>query len=73
MAITSSAHLDSVVHQFRTGATPESILRSFPLIRSLERVNGVIVFYLARQSGVDEYFEPRSPMEKLSWGKSVTG
>jgi hypothetical protein len=29
--------LDSVVHAFRNGASPETILRSFPLIGSLEK------------------------------------
>ena len=42
--------VDGVIHAFRSGASPESILRSFPLIGSLERVYGAITFYLANQS-----------------------
>jgi uncharacterized protein (DUF433 family) len=47
--------LDSVVHPFKNGASPESILRSFPLIGSLEKVYGAITFYLAHKDDVDAY------------------
>src|SRR5213593_1439411 len=47
--------LDSVVYEFRRGASPESILRSFPLIGSLERVYGAITYYLAHKEKVDAY------------------
>ncbi len=49
--------LDSVVHEFRQGAAPESILRAFPLISSLERVYGAITFYLAHKPEIDTYLE----------------
>lgn len=49
--------LDSVVHEFCQGAAPESILRAFPLIGSLERVYGAITFYLAHKTEVDAYLE----------------
>jgi uncharacterized protein (DUF433 family) len=49
--------LDSVVYEFRRGAAPETILRSFPLIGSLERVYGAITFYLASQQEVDRYLQ----------------
>jgi len=49
--------LDSVVHAYRNGAAPESILRSFPLIGSLERIYGAITYYLAHQAEVDEYLK----------------
>ena len=42
--------LDSVVYRFRNGVSPESILQSFPLLGSLERVYSAITFYLARGS-----------------------
>ncbi len=58
--------LDSVVHQFRQGASPESILRSFPMLRSLERVYGAIAYYLARQAEIDAYL---GRQEKL-WERS---
>ena len=41
--------LDSIIYPFKNGASPESILRSFPLIGSLERVYEAITFYLANK------------------------
>lgn len=49
--------LDSVVYEFRRGAAPETILRSFPLIGSLERVYGAITFYLAHKEEVEHYLK----------------
>jgi uncharacterized protein (DUF433 family) len=58
--------LDSVVYEFRRGSAPESILRSFHLISSLERVYGAITFYLANQQEVDRYLECQQELwEKL--------
>lgn len=54
--------LDGIIHAFRNGASPESILRSFPMVGSLERVYGAITFYLANQSAVDQYLDDQ---EKL--------
>jgi uncharacterized protein (DUF433 family) len=47
--------LDSIVYPFKNGASPEAILRSFPLIGSLERVYGAITFYLANKEAVEAY------------------
>ncbi|MBM3747283.1 MAG: DUF433 domain-containing protein [Acidobacteria bacterium] len=47
--------LDRLVHLFQNGASPETILRSFPLIGSLERVYGAITFYLANKEVVEAY------------------
>lgn len=47
--------LDSVVHLFSNGASPESILRSFPGVGSLEKVYGAITFFLANREAVDAY------------------
>jgi uncharacterized protein (DUF433 family) len=74
--------LDSVVHPFKNGASPESILRSFPLIGSLENVYGAITFYLAHKDEVEAYLRdqerlsqelaanqsplPRKPLEKVA-------
>jgi uncharacterized protein (DUF433 family) len=55
--------LDSVVHSFKNGSSPESILRSFPLIGSLENVYGAITFYLANKQAVELYL---SAQERLS-------
>lgn len=56
--------LDSVVISFQNGASPESILRSFPLIGSLERVYGAITFYLAHKEAVDAYLEEQKTLWK---------
>ncbi len=54
--------LDSLVHLFQNGASPESILRAFPLIGSLERVYGVITFYLANKEAVEAYLEEQNKL-----------
>jgi uncharacterized protein (DUF433 family) len=46
--------LDSVVHAFRRGASPESILRSFPLL-TLEEIYGAITYYLSNHLQIDKY------------------
>jgi uncharacterized protein (DUF433 family) len=46
--------LDSVVYEFRRGASPESIQRSYSSL-TLEEVYGAIAFYLANQSAIDQY------------------
>ncbi len=45
--------LDSIVHEFRGGASPESIRQAFPTL-TLEQVYGAITFYLGHQHEVDE-------------------
>ncbi len=44
--------LDSLVHEFRNGASPESIRQAFPVL-SLEQVFGAITFYLGHKEKVD--------------------
>ncbi len=44
--------LDSIVHEFRNGASPESIRQTFPTL-ALEQVYGAITFYLGHQEQVD--------------------
>lgn len=51
----SRVALDSIVTAFQRGASPESILRSFPAIGSLVKVYGALTFYLENQVAVDEY------------------
>lgn len=46
--------LDSVVHAFLRGETPEGITQSFPALR-LEQVFGALAFYLANREIVDRY------------------
>lgn len=48
--------LDSVVHAFLQGESPESIVECFPSLL-LEQVYGAITFYLANQRTVDAYLE----------------
>lgn len=57
--------LDGVIHPFKNGASPEGILRSFPLIGSLENVYGAITFYLANKEAVEAYL---SEQERLAQG-----
>jgi uncharacterized protein (DUF433 family) len=56
--------LDSVILPFKNGASPESILRSFPLIGSLERVYGAITFYLANKETVEAYLREQERLSK---------
>src|ERR1700722_8446239 len=46
--------LDSIVHAFRRGESPETICQNFELL-SLEEVYGTIAFYLADCADVDAY------------------
>jgi uncharacterized protein (DUF433 family) len=46
--------LDSIVHAFRRGESPETICQNFELLR-LEDVYGAIAYYLANQAGIDAY------------------
>jgi uncharacterized protein (DUF433 family) len=46
--------LDSIVHAFRRGESPETICQNFELLR-LEEVYGAIAYYLANQAEFDAY------------------
>jgi len=48
----SRVTLDSVVHAFWAGETPESICQAYPSL-NLEQVYGAIAYYLAHRDGVD--------------------
>ena len=58
----SRVSLDSVVISFQQGASPESILRSFPAIGSLEKVYGAVTFYLANKQLVEDYLLEQSQL-----------
>jgi uncharacterized protein (DUF433 family) len=58
--------LDSIVHAFRRGESPETICQNFELLR-LEEVYGAIAYYLANQAEVDAYLIRQS--EKWAEGK----
>src|SRR5882757_8017525 len=51
----SQVSLASVVHAFRQGASPETILQDFPHIGSLANVYGAITFILENPAVVDAY------------------
>jgi uncharacterized protein (DUF433 family) len=46
--------LDSIVHAFSRGESPETICQNFELLR-LEEVYGAIAYYLANQADIDAY------------------
>jgi uncharacterized protein (DUF433 family) len=46
--------VDSIVHAFRRGESPETICQNFELLR-LEEVYGAIAYYLANQPEIDAY------------------
>lgn len=58
--------LDSIVHAFRRGESPETICQNYELLR-LEEVYGAIAYYLANQVQVDAYLEGQD--EKWAEGK----
>ena len=47
--------LDSIVHLFQTGESPDEILRSFPSAGPLVKIYGAITFYLENREKVDAY------------------
>jgi uncharacterized protein (DUF433 family) len=51
--------LDSNVHAFRRGESPETICQNFELLR-LEEVYGAIAYYLANQAAIDAYLTSQS-------------
>jgi uncharacterized protein (DUF433 family) len=58
--------LDSIVHAFRRGESPESICQNFEVLR-LEEVYGAITYYLANQTDIDAYLIRQN--EKWSEGQ----
>ena len=46
--------LDSIVHAFLRGESPETICQNFEVLR-LEEVYGAIAYYLANEAAVDAY------------------
>jgi uncharacterized protein (DUF433 family) len=58
--------LDSIVHAFRRGESPETICQNFEVLQ-LEEVYGAIAYYLANQSAIDAYLVHQG--EKWAEGK----
>ena len=55
---SSRVTLDTVVHEFKGGATAEQIQDDFPR-RSLREIYGVISYYLEHEEQVEEYLRRR--------------
>ena len=60
--VDSRISLDSIVVPFQNGASPESILHSFPSIGSLEKVYGALTFCLANKDLVDDYLREQNQL-----------
>jgi uncharacterized protein (DUF433 family) len=58
--------LDSIIHAFRRGESPETICQNFELLR-LEEVYGAIAHYPANRAAVDAYLIRQG--EKWAEGK----
>src|SRR5688572_4743409 len=58
--------LDSIVHAFRRGESPETICQNFEVLQ-LEEVYGAIAYYLANQTAIDDYLVRQG--EKWTEGK----
>jgi uncharacterized protein (DUF433 family) len=50
--------LDSVLHAFNEGATPEEIVQDFPTL-DLAAVYAVVSYYLQNRAEVEQYLEQR--------------
>src|SRR5262249_3687752 len=47
--------LDSIIHAFQDGESPEGILRSFPMAGPIVKIYGAITFYLENKEKVEDY------------------
>jgi len=56
--VGSRVTLDSIVHEFKLGATAEQVLHSFPSV-TLREVYGAILYYLNNTEAVEEYLRQR--------------
>ena len=54
--VGSRVSLDSIVHAFISGHSPETIAQSFPVL-TLKQVYGSIAYYLGHREEVDRYLE----------------
>jgi len=52
----SRISLDSVVHAYWEGQSPETIVKDFPTL-SLEQIHGALAFYLRHREEMDRYLE----------------
>ena len=61
--------LDSIVHGFHRGESPETICQNFEVLR-LEEVYGAIAYYLADQDRINAYLARQD--EKWTAGKGAS-
>ena len=62
--------LDSLIHAFHRGESPETICQNFEILH-LEEVYGAITYYLANQAALDAYL--LSQGKKWTEGKRASG
>jgi uncharacterized protein (DUF433 family) len=55
--------LDSVLHAFEEGATPEEIVQDFPTL-DLAAVYAVVGYYLQNRAEVEQYLEQRKVLRE---------
>jgi uncharacterized protein (DUF433 family) len=60
--------IDTVVHYFLTGYSPEEIVDCFPTL-SLADVYSTIGYYLRHQEEVDRYLQERERQAEESWAQ----
>jgi uncharacterized protein (DUF433 family) len=53
--------LDSIVHAYWEGLSPEAIALDFPTL-SLEQIHGSIAFYLRNRQEIDRYLESQKAL-----------
>ena len=64
--VGSRVSLDVIVARFLEGASPESIVESFPTV-TLEQVFGALAFYLSNRVAIDAYLaEGERIFEKMA-------
>ena len=61
--------LDSIVHLFREGMSPESMVESYPAL-TLEQVYGALAFYLGNQGEIDSYVAAGERADQLQHEQS---
>ncbi len=69
--IGTRVSVDSVIHEYLDGETPETIAAHYPSL-SLEQVYGAITFYLANRAEIDAYLKTRETLWKRSRSGSET-
>lgn len=65
--VNSRVSLDSIVDEFLSGSSPETIATEcFPVL-SLEQVYGAITFYLANRCEIDSYLQQQQIAYEQIW------